>query len=130
MRRYLTLQEVLLIHEESIAVYGGASGLRDPGLLDSAVTRPQMGYYADEFEEAAALWESLSQNHPFVDGNKRTAIGSAEVFLILNGWELDYDPLEAYDFIINLYETGRMKFDVLAAWLREKARPISPESPE
>ena len=66
MTDYLTVVEVLAIHDDQIERYGGASGLRDRGLLEAAIFRPQTGYYADLIEEAAALWESLSQNHPFI----------------------------------------------------------------
>jgi len=68
----LTVIEVLAIHDDQIERYGGEAGVRDRGLLDAALFRPRSGYYADLIEEAAALWESLSQNHPFIDGNKRT----------------------------------------------------------
>ena len=73
---YLTLDDVLGIHQDSIEAFGGSHGIRDVGGLESAAMRPQSGYYADVIAEAAALWESLSQNHPFLDGNKRTAITS------------------------------------------------------
>jgi death-on-curing protein len=69
MTDYLTVIEVLAIHEDQIERYGGKHGVRDRGLLEAALFRPQTGYYADILEEAAALWESLSQNHPFIDGN-------------------------------------------------------------
>jgi death-on-curing protein len=69
MTDYLTLAEVVAIHADQIERYGGFRGIRDWDLLDSAVLRPQNGYYNGLLEEAAALWESLSQNHPFVDGN-------------------------------------------------------------
>ena len=88
MRDYLTRADVLAIHADQIATYGGAGGLRDPGQLEAALFRPQSGYYEDEIAEAAALWESLSQNHPFVDGNKRTAFASAYTFLAINGIEV------------------------------------------
>ena len=71
---YLTLDDVLGIHQDSIEAFGGSHGIRDVGGLESAAMRPQSGYYADVIAEAAALWASLSQNHPFLDGNKRTAI--------------------------------------------------------
>ncbi|WP_317135218.1 type II toxin-antitoxin system death-on-curing family toxin [Nguyenibacter vanlangensis] len=73
MTDYLTVIEVLAIHDDQIGRYGGATGIRDRGLLEAALFRPQTGYYADLIDEAAALWESLSQNHPFIDGNRRTA---------------------------------------------------------
>jgi hypothetical protein len=66
MTDYLTVAEVLAMHADQIARYGGSHGVRDQGLLDAALYRPQTGYYADLIEEAAALWESLGQNHPFI----------------------------------------------------------------
>jgi death on curing protein len=66
---FLTLAEVVAIHGDQIERYGGFAGVRDFGLLEAALFRPQTGYYADLIEEAAALWESLAQNHPFTDGN-------------------------------------------------------------
>ncbi len=72
MTVYPTIDEVLIVHDLVIATFGGSSGLRDRGALEAALARPQTGYYQDLIQEAAALWESLSQNHPFVDGNKRS----------------------------------------------------------
>ena len=80
-RDYLTPADVLAIHADQIAKYGGAYGVRDTGQLEAALSRPQSGYYEDVIAEAAALWESLSQNHPFVDGNKRTAFAAMYTFL-------------------------------------------------
>jgi death on curing protein len=77
------------------------------------------GYYVDLIQEAAALWEGLSQNHPFVDGNKRVAITVVAAFLKINDFRLEFDDLDAYRFIINLYETGQMRFANLEAWLRD-----------
>ena len=71
---YPTVDEVIAAHARLIALFGGTLGLRDRGALEGALARPQTGYYRDIIEEAAALWESLSQNHPFVDGNKRVAV--------------------------------------------------------
>jgi len=88
---YLLLAEVLAIHTDQIERYGGSQGVRDPGLLEAALFRPQTGYYVDLIEEAAALWESLAQNHAFIDGNKRTALGACIVFLRLNGTEPQRD---------------------------------------
>jgi death-on-curing protein len=93
-------------------------GLRDRAALESALGRPRSGYYRDMIEEAAALWESLSQNHPFVDGNKRVAMAVAAGFLKVNGYRLEFDDLDAYYFLIQLYETGRMRIAELDAWLR------------
>ena len=118
MSDYLTLAEVLAIHADQIQRYGGSEGIRDAGLLEAALFRPQTGYYADLVEEAAALWESLAQNHPFVDGNKRVAFAATYTFLAINGVRLTASPEEAYAFISGLYEAGTFRFDKLAPWLR------------
>ena len=118
MSDYLTLAEVLAIHADQIQRYGGSEGIRDAGLLEAALYRPQTGYYADLVEEAAALWESLAQNHPFVDGNKRVAFAATYTFLAINGVRLTAGPEEAYAFISGLYEAGTFRFDKLAPWLR------------
>jgi death on curing protein len=68
---YLTAAELIAIHADQIECYGGTHGIRDRGALEAALFRPQTGYYQDIIEEAAALWESLAMNHPFIDGNKR-----------------------------------------------------------
>ena len=118
-RDYLTLADVLAIHADQIAVYGGAAGLRDPGQLEAALFRPQSGYYADLIGEAAALWESLSQNHPFVDGNKRTAFAATFTFLTINGIDLTASADEAWYCLSRLYDRNEFAFDRLDSWLRE-----------
>lgn len=123
MSEYLTVFEVLAIHEDQIRRYGGASGLWDAGQLEAALFRPQSGYYSDIIAEAAALWESLSQNHPFVDDNKRTAFMSTFVFLFTNGYRLTVSSNEAERFILNLYETGTFTFDNVEEWLRKHVKP-------
>jgi death-on-curing protein len=115
---YLTVVEVLAIHADQVERYGGSHGIRDAGLLEAALFRPQTGYYADLVEEAAALWESLAQNHPFVDGNKRTAFAATYTFLATNGLTLEASADATYAFIAGLYEIGAFKFDALAPWLR------------
>jgi death-on-curing protein len=100
-------------------VFGGADGVRDLGLLESALYRPQSGYYQDLISMAAALFESLLINHPFVDGNKRVAFFATDVFLRLNGWRLDVDAHEAYSQLTELLETGQADFEHLAAWIRD-----------
>ena len=77
---FLTIGEVLEIHEDQIARFGGSMGLRDMGALESALMRPMMGYYDSIIEEAAAMLESLAMNHPFVDGNKRGRLGQHRRF--------------------------------------------------
>ena len=123
-REYLTLPEVLTIHEDQIDAYGGAEGVRDLGQLEAALFRPQSGYYRDVIAEAVALWESLAQSHPFVDGNKRVAFASMYTFLLLNGMILTADADQAWDFISRLYEEGAFKFEQLDGWLRENAQAI------
>ena len=93
-------------------------GLRDAGLLEAALFHPQPGYYADIIEQAAALWESLAQSHPFVDGNKRTAFAAMYTFLVINGIELKASADETYTFIARLYETNAFRFEALVEWLR------------
>ena len=108
MSDYLTLVEVLAMHGDQIERYGGSPGLRDPGLLESALYRPQTGYYADLVEEAAALWESVAQNHPFFDGNKRTAFAATYTFLAINGAPLTATAEEACYFqLIYRYPKGQ-----------------------
>ena len=119
MHDYLTMADVLAIHGDQLAQYGGGDGLRDPGQLEAALFRSQSGYYADLTAEAAALWESLSQNHPFVDGNKRTAFAGMYTFLVINGMELTSDGENTWLFMSKLCEDGNISFDVLDQWLRE-----------
>jgi len=118
VKDYLTVAEVLAMHADLIERYGGLPGLRDQGLLEAALFRPQTGYYADLVEEAAALWESLSQNHAFFDGNKRIAFAATYTFLAINGAQLAADAVEAYVFLSELYETHQFRFDKLVPWLR------------
>jgi death-on-curing protein len=115
---YLTVDEVLAIHEGLLARFGGPPGVRDPGLLESALYRPRTGYYRDLAEMATALFESLLMNHPFIDGNKRVAFFATDVFLRLNGWKLAVEPHQAHSFLIGLLERGECDFQHLLPWLR------------
>jgi death-on-curing protein len=117
--QFLSLDEVLVIHQRVIEAFGGADGVRDLGLLESALYRPRSGYYGDLVDMAAALFESLLMNHPFVDGNKRVAFFATDVFLRLNGWRLDVDAHGAYSSLIGLLESHQCDFDHLAAWIRK-----------
>jgi len=119
MTDYLTLIEVLAIHEDQIRRYGGTEGIRDMGLLEAALYRPQTGYYADLIEQAAALWESLAQNHPFIDGNKRVSFAATYTFLAINGARIVADAEKTAAFIFGLYDAGTFDFGHLARWLRE-----------
>jgi len=121
---YLRVDDVLAIHEDQILRYGGSAGVRDPGLLEAALFRPQTGYYSSVIEEAAALWESLSQNHPFVDGNKRTAFAATYVFLRINGLRISATDADAQEFVLGLYARGQMTFDNLRPWLADNTSPV------
>ena len=129
MTDYLTVAEVLAMHGDQIARYGGSPGVRDPGLLEAALYRPQTGYYADLIEEAAALWESLAQNHPFHDGNKRTAFAATYTFLAINGARLTADAQETYGFVSALHEENQFSLDQLVPWLRSHVTQDPPANP-
>ncbi|OYW82550.1 MAG: death-on-curing protein [Asticcacaulis sp. 32-58-5] len=124
MTDYLTTADILEIHADQIARYGGASGIRDPGQLEAALFRPQTGYYPDVIAEAAALWESLSQNHPFIDGNKRTAFAGMFTFLLINGYEITANADEIWSFISGLFEAKNFRYEVLEPWLRANTKAV------
>ncbi len=119
MKRYLSVDDILMIHADMLSRFGGIRGMRDPNALSSAVGRLQSGYYADVVEEAAALFESLSQNHPFLDGNKRTAIATAGVFLRINGFKLNFNDIEAYEWLIARYERNEVTKKRIEEWFRD-----------
>jgi death-on-curing protein len=123
MTEYITLDEALRIHEVLIEVFGGASGVRDMGLLETALLRPQTGYYGDLVEEAAALWESLAMNHPFVDGSKRVAYAVVELLLQTNGIDIVADNQSIDAFIYSNLEAGTFRKDVIEPWLRANTGP-------
>lgn len=116
---YLTLDDVLFIHREQLRLFGGAEGIRDLGLIESAILRPQTGYYRDVIEEAAALWESLAMNHGFIDGNERVAFACMDIYLGLNRMKLECDPNAVIEFIYANLEQSTFKKDELDRWLRE-----------
>lgn len=122
---YITLDEALRIHQILIAEYGGATGVRDLGLIEAALLRPQTGYYADLIEEAAALWESLAMNHGFIDGNKRVAYACLELFLQLNGVDIIASNDEIEHFIYSNLESRSFRKEVLEAWLHQHTAPIA-----
>ncbi|MFO7680718.1 MAG: type II toxin-antitoxin system death-on-curing family toxin [Chloroflexota bacterium] len=129
MTHYLAAQQVLFIHARLIAATGGEHGVRDLSLLQSAVARSQATFdgkdlYSDLFLKAAALLESLAQNHPFVDGNKRTAITSAALFLLRNGRSLQTtnSDLETFTFhIVN----NHPPLEEVAAWFEKHSQPVA-----
>jgi len=121
---YLTVGEVLQIHHQQIDNYGGIHGVRDKGLLESAVFRPQIGYYNNIAEEAAALMESLANNHPFLDGNKRIAFAAAHTFLLVNGYDLEVDSLAAYNFMMQSIARGEFRFAPILKWITDHIQQI------
>ena len=123
-RVYLTVAEVLAIHHRQIESYGGSHGLRDVGALEAAVFRPQIGYYNSPAEEAAALMESLANNHPFLDGNKPVAFDASHTFLLMNGFTIEADPVETYAFMVDAIAEGRFRFPVILDWLSAHIKPL------
>ena len=129
--RYLTLIEVLELHEAVIASSGGARGIRDVGALESAVSQPRLTFdqsdlYTDIISKAAALCFSLVMNHAFVDGNKRVGHAAMEVFLILNGLEIDASVDEQERIILDL-ASGRLTREELTAWVRDHISQMTEE---
>lgn len=125
---YLTPQQILFIHHRLIATTGGSHGVRDLGALQAAAARPQATFegrdlYPDLFAKAAALLESLSRNHPFVDGNKRTAVTAAGLLLRRNGFALDASQEELYAFTIAM-ATGEAGQAEAREWLAAHTRRV------
>jgi len=121
---HLTAEEVQAIHQGLLGRFGGAAGVRDAGLLESALFRPRTGYYEDIAAMATALLESLIMNRPFLDGNKRVAYFATDVFLRLNGWKLAVVPEQAHTFLIGLLESGCCDYAHLLEWLQQSMRPV------
>ncbi|HEX7775557.1 MAG TPA: type II toxin-antitoxin system death-on-curing family toxin [Parvibaculum sp.] len=119
-------QAVLAFHIRQLAEHGGGEGVRDEGLLDSALARPENKFAYEEpdlFMLAAAYAYGIATNHPFVDGNKRTAYVTALTFLRLNGFRVDASQTEKYETFIRL-ASGEIGEDDLAAWFRRNAKPL------
>lgn len=126
--KYLTPEQVLFIHSRLVAETGGSHHVRDLGLLESAVARPKATFddrelYPDLFTKAAALMDSLINNHPFVDGNKRTGITAAGLFLRANGRKLTAPSAELETITLRV-ATGATQVEELAAWLRENSAAV------
>jgi death-on-curing protein len=119
---YLTTIEALSIHAVLIKKYGGTEGAVDIGLLESALFRPQTGYYPDLISQATALFESLIINHPFTDGNKRTAFAVTDVFLRINGFHFIANENDIYQIIIKLLNSNTFKFEVLNIWMNKSIK--------
>lgn len=125
--KYLTPQQILAIHDRMIKLFGGSNGIRDLGLLESAAARPQASFdgvdmYETIFEKSAELLRSLLKNHPFVDGNKRTAVASTGIFLKLNGYRLLNQHEKELEFALKV-ENESVSFEDIAAWLKKYSIP-------
>lgn len=123
MNQYLTAEQVLFLHSRLIAETGGGHGIRDLGMLLSALGRPQATFdekelYPDLFSKAAALMDSLVRNHPFVDGNKRTAITAAALFLRINGFQLVVENNEMVQFTLACAQS-HLSLDEITDWFRK-----------
>jgi death-on-curing protein len=123
-RVYPTVAEATEFHKQLIEEFGGTQGLRDKGRLEAAILRPQTGYYGTLAEEAAALMESLANNHAFLDGNKRTSFAVTDTFLRLNGFCLEVNPLEAYSFISEAMSKGEFRFDRIRDWISSHLKSL------
>ena len=116
---YPTLDEVLVLHSLLLTRYGGEPGVRDLGMLDAALHRPRSGYYASLSEQAAALLQSLANNHAFIDGNKRVAFASMAIFVRLNGFALRATADDSEAFLIDEVIQGRAPLARIATWIEE-----------
>jgi death-on-curing protein len=123
---WLEMEAILALHDRSLALHGGAQGLRDPGLLESALMRPRNRFHYEGVKDIVALAASyalaVSSNHPFADGNKRTAFLSLALFLRLNGMRLAADPVDATRTMFAL-AAGSLGEKDLAEWVRNNSRP-------
>jgi death on curing protein len=124
MAEYLTIAEVYRMQHRLIELFGGLHGVRDKGAVEAAVFRPQTGYYNSIEEEAAALMESLANNHGFLDGNKRIAFAAADVFLRRNGFYIEVESQDGYDFIYGSLDRHEFRFAPILDWIRRHVRPL------
>jgi death on curing protein len=122
-RIYPTFAETIETHRLLIDEFSGSHGIRDKGLLESAVMRAQYGYYIDLFEEAAALMGSLGNNHAFIDGNKRICFVMTDARLRANGYFIDVDVRQAHAFIGGSMEKKEFRFAAIRDWLRKVTKP-------
>lgn len=114
---FLSVEEVLNLHGKTIKIHGGKTGVRDLGLLESAILRCQSGYYNSLSEQAATLLHSLCMNHCFIDGNKRVALLSMVVFLKMNGYNLKCRNKTVVDFIIKKVIVQKLDVQEISKWI-------------
>ena len=124
MADYLTVAEVYQMQHLLIERFGGIQDVRDKNAIEDAVFRPQVGYYNSIEEEAAALMESLGNNHGFLDGNKRIAFTAADVFLRRNGFYIEVDARPGYEFIKGSMERHEFRFPNILDWIRQHIKPL------
>jgi death-on-curing protein len=124
MSDYLTVAEVYQMQHRLIEMFGGLHGVRDKGAIEAAVFRPQTGYYNSIEEEAAALLESLGNNHGFLDGYKRIAFTAADVFLRRNGFYIAVEARAGYGFINGSMERREFRFSQILDWIKEHVQPL------
>jgi death on curing protein len=124
---YLTVGEAIEIHRQLIDEFDGIHGLRDQGLLEAAIFRPQNGYYDDLIHEAAALMESLANNHAFLDGNKRVCLAVTDTFLRVNGYYLELEPLAAHRFMMDSISRREFRVRQIREWLVAHVQPLEKE---
>ncbi len=127
MTEFLTREFVEAMRAEQLRLHGGAAGLRAEGMLESALARPlQKAAYErrDAFEFAAAYLFGIARNHPFVDGNKRTALVAADLFLVFNGWSLEADDSDLIQFVL-MVAAGDIDEAGAAAFFRDHAAPLA-----
>src|ERR1700688_866846 len=127
MSEFLTLAEVYGMQHRLIELFGGRHGVRDQGAVEAAVFRPQTGYYNCIEEEAAALMESLGNNHGFIDGNKRIAFTATDVFLRRNGLYLEVEGIDGHAFIDGSIARHEFRFAQILIWVRQHLKPLSEE---
>ena len=130
MTAYLSVEQVLALHEALVGRFGGVVAVRDRGALESAVARPAMTFggedlYVDLAAKAAALMHSLVLNHPFVDGNKRSGVAAAEFFIERNGAALDATDAELETLTLAVAE-GKVAVEALAIWFRQRLTAVEP----
>jgi len=128
-RIFPTVAEAIETHRLAIQEYGGLDGIRDKGLLESAVLCPRTGYYQDIFEQAAALTESLAQNQAFVDGNKRVAFLLTDAMLRANGYFHDVEPLKAHAFLDGSASQKEGRFNRTVEWIKSSVQRLEDEHP-
>ncbi|WP_413580895.1 type II toxin-antitoxin system death-on-curing family toxin [Bdellovibrio sp. HCB288] len=104
--------------------FGGKEGVRDMGLLESALMRPQTGYYKSLSLQAAALLQSLTQNHSFIDGNKRVAFATSAIFLRMNGYRLKVDADNGESFLIDRVIKAKADIEEIATWLEKHMKSV------